>query len=82
MGKSRKRTPICTNCICKTQKRGKQFSHRRFRRMECVLLHIEKYSQLPCKQHELTESWDLGGDGKSYFHGCLDEGWYIRLMRK
>ena len=82
MGKSKKRTPVCTNCCCKSQKRGKRISHRKFRRKESILLHTGKYSQLPRKQHELTESWDLGGDGKSYFHGLLNEDWYIRLMRK
>ena len=82
MGKSRKRTPVCTWCCCKSQKRGKQISHRKFRRLEQVLVHSEKFDILPNRQWEIVEQWDLGGDGKHYFGHSPSENWYIKLMRK
>ena len=82
MGKSRKRTPVCTWCCCKSQKRGKQISHRKFRRLEQVLVHSEKFDILPNRQWEIVEQWDLGGDGKHYCGHHITEEWYIRLMRK
>ena len=82
MGKSRKKTPVCTWCCCKSQKRGKQISHRKFRRLEQVLVHSEKFDVLPKRQWEIVEQWDLGGDGKQYFGHSPSENWYIKLMRK
>ena len=38
--------------------------------------------KLPLRQIELTSPWDLGGDGKCYFHGDPTEEWYVKLMRK
>ena len=81
MGKSRKRVPVSTCCCCKSQKRGKQFSHRRFRRCERMVIKSGE-TFLPIKQYELTNQWDLGGDGKTYWGKCIDEEWYERLMRK
>ena len=37
---------------------------------------------LPIKQYELTNQWDLGGDGKTYWGKLIGEEWYERLMRK
>ena len=82
MGKSRKRTPAGTWCCCKSQKKGKQICHRKFRRKEHVLVKLEKYSQVPFRQYEIVSQWDLGGDGKCYFGYYPDNDWYIKLMRK
>ncbi len=81
MGKSRKRVPVSTCCCCKSQKRGKQFSHRRFRRCERMVIKSGE-TFLPIKQYELTNQWDLGGDGKTYWGKLIGEEWYERLMRK
>ena len=82
MGKSRKRTPVSTWCCCKSQKRGKQISHRKFRRRERLLTHSEMYGRLPFRQWEIVKQWDLGGDGKCYFGHEPTAEWYIKLMRK
>ena len=63
MSRSRKRFPAGTYCYCKSQKRGKQFSHRKFRRCEHVLMHNQHFENLPIRQYEITSQWDLGGDG-------------------
>ena len=81
MGKSRKKVPVSTCCCCKSQKRGKQFSHRRFRRCERMVIKSGE-TFLPIKQYELTNQWDLGGDGKTYWGKLIGEEWYERLMRK
>ena len=65
MSKSRKRFPAGTCCCCKSQKRGKQISHRKFRRREHVLMHNQRFEKLPRRQYEITCQWDLGGDGLS-----------------
>ena len=82
MGKSRKKTPVSTWCYCKSQKRGKQICHRKYRRREQVLMHSGKYDQLPFRQWEIVEKWDLGGDGKHYCGHVPTAEWYIKLMRK
>lgn len=82
MGKSKKRTPVCTWCCCKSQKVGKQISHRKFRRREQMLIYTEEFGKLPFRQWEIVKQWDLGGDGKHYFGHSPGEDWYLKLMRK
>ncbi len=82
MSKSKKRTPVCTWCYCKSQKRGKQISHRKFRRYEQILVQTGEFNKLPFRQWEIVSQWDLGGDGKHFFGYHMTEDWYIRLMRK
>jgi len=82
MSRSRKRFPAGTCCCCKSQKRGKQISHRKFRRLEHVLMHNYHFEKLPMLQYELTRQWDLGGDGKCFWGWTPDEGWFKKEMRK
>lgn len=82
MGKSRKKTPACTWCCCKSQKRGKQICHRKYRRHERMFILAGMYDCLPIRQWEVVEQWDLGGDGKHYCGYAPTEEWYIKLMRK
>ena len=82
MGKSRKKTPVCTWCCCKSQKRGKKISHRKFRRKEATVIISGEYDLLPTRQWEIVEQWELGGDGKHYCGHSPNEEWYIKLMRK
>ena len=81
MGKSRKRTPAGTY-IGRSQKRGKKKSHGRFRRCERMLIQSENFDSLPHRQYEITNQWDLGGDGKCFWGLAPDEEWFIRSMRK
>ena len=82
MSRSRKRIPGSTWCCCKSQKKGKQASSRKFRRKAHVLLHQGKDHLLPFKAFEVMRSWDLGGDGKAFFGFHPEEEWYVKLMRK
>ena len=82
MSKSRKRFPAGTCCCCKSQKRGKQISHRKFRRLEHVLMHNYHFEKLPMLQYELTRQWDLGGDGKCFWGWAPEEEWFQKEMRK
>ena len=82
MSRSRKRMPVTTWCCCKSQKKGKQASNRKFRRKAHVLLHQGKDHLLPFKSFEAMHSWDLGGDGKAFFGFHPGEEWYAKLMRK
>ena len=66
MSRSRKRMPVSTWCCCKSQKKGKQASSRKFRRKAHVLLHQGKAHLLPLKSFEVMSPWDLGGDGKHF----------------
>lgn len=82
MSRSRKRTPVSTWCGCKSQKRGKQFSSRKFRRREHQMIATDHLDQLPRKSIEVMNPWDLGGDGKGYFYGSTDDEWFVKMMRK
>ena len=82
MSRSRKRTPGGTRCCCKSQKKGKRWCNRKFRRKEHLLMDSHLYEKLPLKNFEVMESWDLGGDGKGYFKGSPSEEWFVKLMRK
>lgn len=37
---------------------------------------------LPIRQIEITDSWNLGGDGKTYYGYHPNEDWFMRIMRK
>ena len=74
--------PVCTWCCCKSQKKGKQASNRKFRRKAHVLLHQGKAHLLPFKSFEVMSPWDLGGDGKHFWGFHPEEEWCIKLMRK
>ena len=82
MSRSRKRTPVSTWCCCKSQKRGKQSSSRKFRRHEHQMMATENYDRLPLRSYEVMEPWSLGGDGKFYHKPRPYDEWYIKLMRK
>ena len=82
MSRSRKRMPGSTWCCCKSQKKGKQASSRKFRRKAHVLLHQGKDHLLPLKSFEVMSPWNLGGDGKAFFGFHPEEEWYVKLMRK
>ena len=82
MGKSRKKTPVSTWCCCKSQKRGKRVCNRKFRRKEHQAVSMGHLECLPYKSIEIMDPWDLGGDGKYYYHAEPTDEWYIKLMRK
>ena len=82
MGKSKKRTPISTFCCSKSQKRGKQICHRKYRRIEHMMLRSNNDEHLPIRQYEIVSPWNLGGDGKVYWGHYPDKEWYKKLMRK
>ena len=73
--------PGSTWCCCKSQKRRKQASSRKFRRKAHVLIH-QGDNLLPFKSYEVMSPWDLGGDGKHFWGFYPEEEWYIKLMMK
>ena len=79
MGKSRKKTCAGTWVAC-SQKKGKARSHRRFRRLERTMIQSTRYDHLPHLQRELTNQYDLGGDGKAYWY--VDGELRVQLTRK
>jgi hypothetical protein len=81
MGKSKKRLPGGPY-VGHSQKRGKQNSHRRFRRREHILIQSGFYDFMPYCQYEITNQWDLGGDGKGFWGYHPDEEWFAKAMRK
>ena len=82
MSRSRKRTPAGTWCCCKSQKRGKQICHRRFRRSEHCLIQVGTFELLPMHQRDVMSQWDLGGDGKCYYGYHPEDDWFQKIMRK
>lgn len=82
MGKSKKKFPAGLY-IGLSQKSGKQISHRRFRRRVHSQIQAGNYERLPYRQYEITNQWDLGGDGKAFWgFGRENEKWYVKAMRK
>ena len=76
MSRSRKRVPVSTCVCCKSQKKGKMLASKRFRRLVKSLL-SQGDEMLPMKSRDLTSPYDLGGDGKKYWHIHSD-----KLLRK
>ena len=74
MSRSRKKTPVTTLAACKSQKAGKTMANKLFRRISRILLRSGA-EELPLKSKELTDPWDLGGDGKVYWNK-LEEKFY------
>lgn len=65
MSRSFKKTPIRTILGKMSQHRGKKAASRRFRRVSKVRLQ-KGDDVLPEKSIEITDTYDLGGDGKVY----------------
>lgn len=65
MSRSYKKTPVRTILKKMSQHRGKTAASRRFRRVAKMCLQTGK-EVLPEKSVELTNTYDLGGDGKVY----------------
>lgn len=82
MSKSRKKICGGTNVCCKSQKRGKQFASRKFRRKAYQLLLKGRYDSLPQKSMEVTSPWNLGGDGKRVYCWAPNGGIFERFTRK
>ena len=82
MSRSKKRTPVTCWVGCKSQKRGKQVCNRKFRRRERISISTNLFERIPHLSIEVMDPWNLGGDGKVYFHADPSDEWYIKLMRK
>ena len=54
----------------------------RFMRRRNLMIQSENFDSLPYRQYEITNQWDLGGDGKCFWGFAPDEEWFIRSMRK
>ena len=65
MSRSFKKTPIRTILDKMSQHPGKKAASRRFRRIAKYRLLLGR-DVLPVKSIELTDTYDLGGDGKVY----------------
>lgn len=65
MSRSYKKTPIHTILGRMSQHQGKKIASRRFRRAVKIQL-LKGNEVLPEKSTELTNTYDLGGDGKMY----------------
>lgn len=74
---SRSRKKICggTNAICKSQKKGKRFCHKKFRM-------AEREGRYPLRMREVMDSWDMGGDGKRVYTFDRDSDDYKKYTRK
>ena len=59
-----------------SDKIGKQFASRRFRRKEKIAIYNE--DEPPIDSREITDEWSFSKDGKHHF----DEEEYPELMRK
>lgn len=66
MSRSKKRNPGHTWCGF-SQKKGKKISNKRFRRSEHMLIKMDSFLSLPVNTKELTNQYDLGGDGKEFY---------------
>jgi hypothetical protein len=71
MGRNWKKVVCSTYVGCKSQKRGKRMSNRKFRRKERQCLDNSSFEKLPHSPKELTDEWELGGDGKRKSFGHL-----------
>ncbi len=56
--------------------------NRKFRRRERMFLSKGQFEKLPYLTIEVMDTWELGGDGKAYYHARPTDEWYIKLMRK
>lgn len=65
MSRSRKEVACGIWIACKSQEQGKRMSNRRFSRKERQCLDSTSFDKLPHSTKELTDEWNLGGDGKN-----------------
>ena len=75
MSRSRKKVCGGTYAICKSQKKGKRFCHKKFRM-------AEREGREPMRMREMMDSWDMGGDGKTVYTRDKTSELYKKLIRK
>lgn len=97
MSNSYRKTAICGNCICDSEKSYKVIAHRKERKAIHSILQKAKYNyfldeniyelndniQFPVK-NEISDIWDFGKDGKQNFTRLKKEDpeCYKKLIRK
>lgn len=79
MSRSFRKIPVSTIACCKSQKAGKVAANRRFRRIVRQLIKCGRET-LPVKNRDITNPYNLGGDGKRYYHRGFKR--YEKIFRK
>lgn len=77
MARSKRKNPITGRTTAESEKSDKVASHRRIRRVIKQALTPELETPLPLER-ELTNTWSMAKDGKTYFDAKVNP----RLMRK
>lgn len=81
MSRSKRKFPAGKN-IWESKKEGKRICHRLFRQRERMAMRTGNERELPFRQWQIMDPWDLH-DGRFYFgHWNGRNEWYDRLMRK
>ena len=68
MSRSKKKTPIHGFCSCKSEKSDKKIWHSKFRHKEKQRLTSENLEEfITTDKKEVSNNWDFGKDGKTYY---------------
>ncbi|PQV63870.1 hypothetical protein B1R32_10877 [Abditibacterium utsteinense] len=77
MSRSRRKTPVCGNCVCRSERSEKISWHRKMRREIASRLRQSEEVLMPLDK-EVSDIWDFGKDGKRRF----DPQQFPQEMRK
>lgn len=64
MSRSKRKTPIIGNCVCRSEKQDKAIANRRLRRAEKAA--IKSNAEILPHKKEISDIWAFGKDGKRY----------------
>ena len=84
MSRSRKKSPVCKNLVCKSERADKKRCHKMFRRNEHLKMQTHNFGLLPYKYLQFLDRWVMRGDGKdrSFFLRPADDPDRRYIMRK
>ncbi|MGO9444948.1 MAG: hypothetical protein ACLPXB_09250 [Thiobacillaceae bacterium] len=85
MSRSRRKTPIVGHTTCRSERQDKKRWHQRLRTRErealaCASLDALS-AHLPFLEHQVSNVWSMGKDGRSYWHANNQEVNADRIAR-
>lgn len=86
MSRSYRKTSICGNTTCRSEKKDKKIWHSRWRSKQRVALKNKSLDgladELALLEKEVSSVWDMGKDGHHYFSRTSQQRVATRLAKK
>lgn len=86
MSRSRRKIPIVGHTNCRSERRDKKIWHQRWRTHERIALATLStgglHAHLPILEHQVSNVWSMGKDGRSYWPICRQQKIAERIAQR